>query len=699
MRTSHTNIKRRILDVKSKLTDKQIFGSHAFGAYLTDIAEASAKRYKRKLTVKMIWDDSENANIAYTNNRSIVINGANYLTSSFPGRKLKADSLMGLNGHELGHVLYTNFTAHMNYINALLAGRFYPTLPDGLSDEENEWAEEIVENLKNDEVAKGVILKVAGNITNILEDVYVEARICNDFPGRFATGIRLNNLRFSEYVPTIKTQIDKGDYKFAIAANLIIQYCKSGDINNVDDYKGEYLEFIAECIPLVDESVYDDDMRSRFSASNHIMIKAWEYIKELIEKAREADKENKASGGSKTLEEILSELLGELAGQIAQMSEDPTGTTKGATAKGKFAPSPDAEDAAMEELKQVIAEESARISLVKTESFSEGDDGSIKKNNSYLGSGYEGADKDMERIMNNVASEITYEQMENELSEELQSEAGRINYGNAHRGIKMVINRMSYVNPAYKTMYQTVSSPLLTLSKRMQKQVMQVLKDNRAGGKQTNLLMGRRLNARSFVRDDGKVFYNNRLPQDSAELAVALLVDESGSMHSCDRITSARGAAIVVYDFCKKLGIPVMISGHSTAHKTVEMYSYAEFDSVDGNDMYRLMDMTARSGNRDGAALRYVSEKLSKRSEKTKLLILISDGQPADDNYYGTAAEADLRGIKQEYKNKGITMFAAAIGNDKDNIERIYGDGFLDITELNMLPTNLTKLIARYVKF
>lgn len=66
--------------------------------------------------------------------------------------------------------------------------------------------------------------------------------------------------------------------------------------------------------------------------------------------------------------------------------------------------------------------------------------------------------------------------------------------------------------------------------------------------------------------------------------------------------------------------------------------------------------------------------------------MLVSDGQPADSGYYGTAAEEDLRGVKQEYQRKGILFVAAAIGADKDNIERIYGDSFLDITDLNKLP-------------
>ena len=93
------------------------------------------------------------------------------------------------------------------------------------------------------------------------------------------------------------------------------------------------------------------------------------------------------------------------------------------------------------------------------------------------------------------------------------------------------------------------------------------------------------------------------------------------------------------------------------------------------------MDMCDRNGNRDGAALRFVAEHLCTRPELQKLLILISDGQPADYGYSGTEAEADLRGIKKEYEKRDVILFAAAIGDDKENIRRIYKDGFLDITE------------------
>ena len=43
-------------------------------------------------------------------------------------------------------------------------------------------------------------------------------------------------------------------------------------------------------------------------------------------------------------------------------------------------------------------------------------------------------------------------------------------------------------------------------------------------------------------------------------------------------------------------------------------------------------------------------------------------------------------------------FIAAAIGEDKQNIERIYGDSFMDITDLNQLPVKLTAAVKRHMR-
>ena len=62
-----------------------------------------------------------------------------------------------------------------------------------------------------------------------------------------------------------------------------------------------------------------------------------------------------------------------------------------------------------------------------------------------------------------------------------------------------------------------------------------------------------------------------------------------------------------------------------------------------------------------------------------KILTLISDGSPYAVNYGGETAKADLRMAKQELHKMGVTLFSAAIGDDREVIEDIYGDSFLNI--------------------
>lgn len=305
-------------------------------------------------------------------------------------------------------------------------------------------------------------------------------------------------------------------------------------------------------------------------------------------------------------------------------------------------------------------------------------------------------------MLDKMAEKAACKELENERLEELNEFAQMISYGNIHSGVNIRINRITEVDEDLIEQYQAICAPLMEISRQLKKNLVKQLDESRRGGKQTGLLMGRRLDSHAIYRNDGKQFYKNVLPNETPELAVGLLLDESGLMSCSDRSTYARAAAIILYDFCRSLDIPITVYGHSTTSgwhsNIVELYSYAEFDSIDNDDRFRMMDIRARNSNRDGAALRYVAEKLAMRPEEIKILILVSDGQPIDTGYYGTAAEEDLRGIKKEYQRKGILFVAAAIGNDKQNIERIYGDSFMDITDLQQLPVKLTSIVKRHIR-
>ena len=708
MRASHLTVRKRIMDEKSKITDEEFFTSKEYRGYLADITEAATKRYRRPIHVT-VFADPEDSTVAYTDYNGIVINACNHITWSMPSRKLRSMSIEGFNAHENSHNLFTDNRIAHAYFNSLEHGKFYPKKPTRLKGDQKLNAQGIIDALMDDTdpIPKTVILRTAKALSNILEDGYVDARYSYEFPGNPARGIALNNVRFAETVPNIDTMIDKQFYPHNIVLNLLLEYVRAREVNNLTGYTGEYMDRFLAALPLVDACIYDEDGRARFDAVNRIMIDLWPLMQRCFDDLRDKQQNDASSssgsgnsttpgtGENSDSDDGMGAVQDALESQLPQIAPNFTMKSGPVPFNGAFAPDEEQAQELLEQVSKALSEETARIAAHRTETIISNGDGSIVQDSEYEGAGYEFSATDIERVLEEIATGKVNESLEEELLEELQSEATSIQYGNAHRNINITVHRMSHVNQNLIDSYTAVAPQLLMLSKRLQRSVSAILRDKRQGGKQTGLYVGKHLDQHAFHRNDGRVFCNKRLPTEPINMSVALLVDESGSMCGCDRITKARATAIVVQDFCEKLGIPIMIVGHTASCAHVELFSYADFKSVDKKDRYRLMDMSARYCNRDGAALRYVAEKLSKQNSDVKMLFIICDGQPNDDGYTGTAAEADLRGIKLEYSRKGVQIFAAAIGDDRANIERIYGAGYLDITDLNQLPVMLTQLIAR----
>lgn len=708
MRASHLTVRKRIMDEKSKITDEEFFTSKEYRGYLADITEAATKRYRRPIHVT-VFADPEDSTVAYTDYNGIVINACNHITWSMPTRKLRSMSIEGFNAHENSHNLFTDNRIAHAYFNSLEHGKFYPKKPTRLKGDQKLNAQGIIDALMDDTdpIPKTVILRTAKALSNILEDGYVDARYSYEFPGNPARGIALNNVRFAETVPDIDTMIDKQFYPHNIVLNLLLEYVRAREVNNLTGYTGEYMDRFLAALPLVDACIYDEDSRARFDAVNRIMIDLWPLMQRCFDDLRDKqqnDASSSSGSGNSTTpgtgedsdsDDGMDAVQDALESQLPQIAPNFTMKSGPVPFNGAFSPDEEQAQELLEQVSKALSEETARIAAHRTETIISNGDGSIVQDSEYEGAGYEFSATDIERVLEEIATGKVNESLEEELSEELQSEATSIEYRNAHRNINITVHRMSHVNQNLIDSYTAVAPQLLMLSKRLQRSVSAILRDKRQGGKQTGLYVGKHLDQHAFHRNDGRVFCNKRLPTEPINMSVALLVDESGSMCGCDRITKARATAIVVQDFCEKLGIPIMIVGHTASCAHVELFSYADFKSVDKKDRYRLMDMSARCCNRDGAALRYVAEKLSKQNSDVKMLFIICDGQPNDDGYTGTAAEADLRGIKLEYSRKGVQIFAAAIGDDRANIERIYGAGYLDITDLNQLPVMLTQLIAR----
>lgn len=739
-RVNHRIVRERLNEKRSKISDSQFFSSAILAGHYEDIAAAQSRRYQynRRVKVDLYWNPKDE-DLAFTDNAVVHINTGHKMVTEVRGRENRYQIINGIFGHEFGHVLYTDFLSIQTYHNFLERYHWFPCPPilsksKDMQNEKDFWA-----YMKADEKNANAISVVAHNLLNILEDGYIENRVLNNFPGMLGSGLAKFRAIHFEKIKTV-TQLMEDErsgegHIFESIMQMILSYAKFGEIKYGDeDFSNERIQTVFGLLSEIDRSVTEEPVKIRLETVNLILIRCWEYIKDFCECVKDALAQSGQSPTEEELEEAISKILGSLAGSTkqaqgnsapvrsnskeggmpnsknrektkaeAEKSKEKSEGSGGESGEQKEGASQSAEGLGGgpgdNEKQEVSQGEDGRIPLIKTDSVLDYGEGRLEKNDDYEPQEYENAGRDIENLLESMAEKAACEELENERLKELNEVAQNISYGNVHQGINIRVNRISSVSDRMVENYQTVSHELLMISRQLQRSIIKQLKDQRKGGKMTGLMMGRKLDARALHRNDGKVFYKNNLPNDIPEIAVGLLLDESGSMHSCNRTTYARASAIILYDFCQSLDIPVMVYGHSTGYNdNVELYSYAEFDSIDNNDKYRLMDISARNCNRDGAALRYVAERLSKRPETVKILILVSDGQPNGKGYIGTAAEEDLRGIKQEYQRKGVVFVAAAIGDDKANIERIYGDSFLDITDLKQLPTKLTAVVKRYIR-
>lgn len=306
--------------------------------------------------------------------------------------------------------------------------------------------------------------------------------------------------------------------------------------------------------------------------------------------------------------------------------------------------------------------------------------------------------QDFKNLVDKMKNAKAAEQTEKQLDKERKVEVNAINASGPHSNLRVNVFRVGTPTPRAIESYNRVYAEVSSYSKRLQRLVQQQFEELVMGTTIRHRDFGRDFDVRDAFRPDQKFFTIKKQPDDIPEIVVALLVDLSGSMMGA-RLAAALKAAVMLYDFCCGLKIPCMICGHNLTQldNSWNLTIASDFDSVTDQDKYRIMEMRADGCNRDGAAIEVVQGLLAKRPEDHKLCFVLSDGQPNAPGYGDKKAKEDIQSIIAKYRRKGVETFATAIGDDKKQIQEIYGDGYLDIDDLSKLPTTLTKLLKKVI--
>lgn len=302
---------------------------------------------------------------------------------------------------------------------------------------------------------------------------------------------------------------------------------------------------------------------------------------------------------------------------------------------------------------------------------------------------------EIDRIATEIAEQSVRENEQLRLDKELKQSVKEFDFSDLNNTVDVNMFRGNTSNSAMQLYQYFCDNGALKMASAMAKEVRRKIKDQQQGGKLDGLYNGRYLDRNHLYRMDKKVFCKNDLPEDIPNMAISILIDCSGSMSDQSKLLYAMQTALIIYEFGQMMNIPVMVYGHNYSDG-IYLYSLAEFNTVDGQDKYRICSLTPGGCNRDGMALRYCADRVANRQEDKKFVFIISDGKPSA--YYSQSkAYKDIRNVLMEYSKKKVKFITFGLGNDQKGIEDIYCQNMSKSCAAKFVSTNDPKQLSKAV--
>jgi hypothetical protein len=160
-----------------------------------------------------------------------------------------------------------------------------------------------------------------------------------------------------------------------------------------------------------------------------------------------------------------------------------------------------------------------------------------------------------------------------------------------------------------------------------------------------------------------------------------------------------RQACVLLSDAINKIGDPFAIHGFcSDGRHDVEYYRFKDFEQP-YNELpkSRLAGMTGQLSTRMGAAIRHATHYLNSQRTSKKLLMVITDGEPADidvrDPQY---LRYDAKKSVEDAARNGISTFCMTLDPRADQyVSRIFGaKNYMVVEQIARLPEKLPLLYA-----
>lgn len=188
------------------------------------------------------------------------------------------------------------------------------------------------------------------------------------------------------------------------------------------------------------------------------------------------------------------------------------------------------------------------------------------------------------------------------------------------------------------------------------------------------------------------------------DLGVLILLDCSGSTgetrEEARTIDLETHATVVLSEALATLGDRFAACGfNSSGPQSVFFYVFKDFDENWNREKARLIrGAQPANSTRIGAAVRHAGWRLSRESNKQKLILLVTDGRPQDQAYDPNTfyAQHDVRTACQENARLGVHTFGiSTTANIAADMQLMFGKHHVLLRQIKQLPLLLPRLYSR----
>jgi hypothetical protein len=203
------------------------------------------------------------------------------------------------------------------------------------------------------------------------------------------------------------------------------------------------------------------------------------------------------------------------------------------------------------------------------------------------------------------------------------------------------------------------------------------------------------------LRYDSEHIWSQKTLTNLPDVAVGILVDQSGSMASGNKIVQAQETCIVLAEALKQInGMHLHIYGHTanqTGRSDLTLFEhYSSYGDASSADLSNLGLIQAHSNNYDGYAIKEAAQRLNQDPAKKKYLFVIADGQPAGSGYSGKEAEKHVTSVCTYVRKKlQIATYAFAVGAFNRETEKKFREqyGADNVVFISTVKAALPKIV------